>query len=273
MNHISPLCICQGKIIQKAELKTDNHDQHDIIIYEVVRIIDSKILFEEDHYLRFLSSIENAGIKIPPIDPPVYDQINSLIRESKVAIGNIKYQVIYNKINHQSTFQAFFIPHAYPSDYQYSNGVSCITIIAERPTPNAKVQHTALRERTNALLKKTDTYEAIMVHSGGFITEGSRSNIFMISNNTVYTAPLADILPGITRKYIFEVCKNKNISICEKRITMEELMKMDAVFLTGTSPKVLPICKIDQTIFSTKNEIMRTIMTEFDQLIKKKLEK
>ena len=47
----------------------------------------------------------------------------------------------------------------------------------------------------------------------GFITEGSRSNIFMVIGSTVLTSKVENVLPGITRQFIIKTCEKLNIVV------------------------------------------------------------
>ncbi len=239
----------------------------DLIIYEVVRIIEGKILFLKDHIDRFFSSFHHAGL-VPPIgSEELIDRLELLIGSNKIEVGNIKFQFVFSNTAKTSEFLAYLIPHSYPSEEQYNNGISVAISEALRAQPNAKIQHPALLETLNRIMEEEKVYEVIMVHPEGYITEGSRSNLFMIKNNEVFTPKVTDILPGITRKYILQVCKDLNLILNERRILREELFSMDALFITGTSPKVLPIRNIYHANFDVKHPVLRLIMRKFDELI------
>jgi branched-chain amino acid aminotransferase len=121
-------------------------------------------------------------------------------------------------------------------------------------------------------LEKENVYETLLVHPKGYVTEGSRSNLFMIRDNQVFTAPIKDILPGITRKYIVQVCKDLKLNYQEKRVLRQELLTMDSLFITGTSPKALPIRNIYDKQFNVNHPILKSIIKEYDKLIFKYLE-
>jgi branched-chain amino acid aminotransferase len=55
--------------------------------------------------------------------------------------------------------------------------------------------------------------------------------------------------------------------VIEKFISTEELRSMDAAFLTGTSPKVLPIRKIGPTFYRVPHPVTNTLMKAYDDLI------
>lgn len=244
-----------------------------LTVYEVVRVIGGKILFFDDHLNRFFSSAQTAGLPLPYTRDDLFKMIARILIEENVLFGNLKFQAVLNGQTLKVDFMAWFIPHVYPSDNEYLNGVDVITFPAERPNPNAKVIHAALREQMATLLQLRQVFEIIMVHPDGYITEGSRSNFFMIKENEVFTAPLVDILPGITRKYVLQVCVENNIPLHEVRIRHDELVKMDSAFVSGTSPKILPVCKIDDQRLEVINPILKLIMKKFDELIENDLQR
>ena len=125
-------------------------------------------------------------------------------------------------------------------------------------------------EKINARISSKDAYEAILVNDAGFITEGSRSNIFMVIGSTVVTSRLENVLPGITRQFIIKVCKTLNIEFEEKNIHERDIETLTGLFISGTSPKVLPIKSVDDLLFnSSRNTIINLIMKEFQVEINK----
>ena len=74
----------------------------------------------------------------------------------------------------------FPIPHAYPTSEDYKQGVPTLTYSAMRENPGVKYINTDLRTRTNRLIKQKQVYEVLLVDKEGYITEGSRSNVFFI---------------------------------------------------------------------------------------------
>jgi len=57
------------------------------------------------------------------------------------------------------------------------------------------------------------------------------------------------ILNGITRKHILDICKENNIPVKLECVMAGSITDYDAVFMTGTSPIVLPFCCIDNKNF------------------------
>jgi len=90
--------------------------------------------------------------------------------------------------------------------------------------------------------------EAIMLNYSGKVAEGSAENIFIVKNGIIKTPPLdADILNGITRDSVIQLIRSDGIKLIEKNITVNELLKADEVFMTGTAAEVKSVTKIDRT--------------------------
>ena len=90
--------------------------------------------------------------------------------------------------------------------------------------------------------------EAIMLNNKGNVAEGSAENIFVVKNGIIKTPPLdADILNGITRNSVIQLIKKEHMKLVEKNITVNELLKADEVFMTGTAAEVKSVTKIDRT--------------------------
>ncbi len=235
------------------------------VLYEVIRVTNGIFLFLSDHIDRLNNSAQLAGIDLTLSVADVRQQLEYLLQQNGVQTGNIKleYYFLAGKVDYQA---AYFIQHHYPSENDYRDGVWTCLFIAERTNPNAKIMQPELRNQVNQVIAEKNLYEAILVHPDGYITEGSRSSIFMIKDGTVYTAPEADVLPGITRKYVLQACRDLSIPLVEARIAADDLPGMDAIFIAGTSPKILPVSLVDEHRFDPGNATMRQIMKRYDEL-------
>jgi branched-chain amino acid aminotransferase len=123
---------------------------------------------------------------------------------------------------------------------------------AERKDPESKVINHKLRSSIYHKLIHDGGYEALLVNENNQITEGSRSNVFFMKGDTLFTAPDSAVLNGITRKHILEICSENNIRVDFLCVNAEEITQYDAVFMTGTSPSVLPFYCIDNKLFNVK---------------------
>jgi branched-chain amino acid aminotransferase len=233
------------------------------IIYEVIRIINGKVLFFEDHLSRFHHSALKSGIAHPVPEKNIRENILSLIQKNKITHGNVKFLI--QKIKQDNIqFYAFGIPHYYPSEKEYMQGINATLYCAERKNPEIKVLHPDLKIKIDRLVDEKKVFEALLVDSNGNITEGSKTNFFLIKNDTVFTSPESDVLSGVTRKNLMDLFKEHNINHQEVRIPVRELKVFETAFISGTSPKVLPVNQIDDLHFDVNLPLLRKIMKCFD---------
>lgn len=240
----------------------------DEIIYEVIRVLDGIPLFEDEHIYRMEKSFDLLNKQFPYEYNKIKEFIKRLIEANNIVNGNIK--ITYN-LNYDS-MKVYSIKHQYPSKDMYRDGVETILYYGERKNPNAKLIDKTLRADINNKIKEKNIFEAILVDKDGYITEGSKSNIFIIKNNTLITSKDEDVLKGITRNKIIKLSKNLKIRFEERQVNKEEIKKIDAIFISGTSPKILPIRKVNDINIDVNNEIMRLLMNHYDKLISKYIE-
>ena len=112
--------------------------------------------------------------------------------------------------------------------------------------------------------------EAIMLNNKGNVAEGSAENIFVVKNGIIKTPPLdADILNGITRDSIIQLIKKEHMKLVEKNITVNELLKADEVFMTGTAAEVKSVTKIDKNAIGNGGvgEITKELQKSFMNIV------
>ncbi|QZY55987.1 aminotransferase class IV [Crassaminicella profunda] len=242
------------------------------IIYEVIRVIDGVPLFLEEHLERMRKSAQLLGVSIQKPDEIITDEILRLIQINKCKNMNVKLLCSSRKGEKQDFF-VYFIKSHYPTKDIYEKGIHTILYDSERENPNAKVINTSFREHVNQRIKEENAFEALLVNKEGTITEGSRSNMFFVKGEEVLTAPAADVLLGVTRKRIMKVCKDLNIPVREKAISIKDIDSLDGAFMSGTSVNVLPIRSIDQTYLdAADNKLIMKISKGYIQEMKSYIE-
>ncbi len=144
---------------------------------------------------------------------------------------------------------------------------SWIRIADNMIPPRAKVNGSyanACLMKNEALLKGFD--EAIAINSAGFVSEATVANIFMVKEGKLFTPDTqSDILEGITRNTVIEIAKLKGIVCIEKKITKEELMSADEVFLSGSSANVISVKSIDGKNIP-KNKMTKEIVKIYEDI-------
>ncbi len=238
--------------------------------YEVLRIIQSKPLFLEDHFIRFEKSIKFLGLPDRISLTEVARQIQELCRKNTITTGNIK--LVYGMgllqtSNDRPNLLISFIPHKYPSAAEYQKGITLKTLQLERPNPNAKIIHQNINLQVSYLKAKTGADEILLINHEGVLTEGSKSNIFFIQQNNILTAEKSLVLAGITREKVIELCEENGLNLKECEPSADILREISGVFITGTSPKIMAVRQIDAHDYSTNHPVIKQLQHLYDRKI------
>ncbi|MCC9293874.1 aminotransferase class IV [Clostridium sp. MT-14] len=256
--------------IRKREEFEDNIFKEGKSLYEVIRIIDGKPLFLKAHLDRLNNSSNITDLKLWLGRKEIVDSIFKLIHINEIYSGNVK--LIFNFYKNNK-FLAYFVEHHYPTSRDYEVGVKTDFFHIERENPNAKVINRKFKVRVNKKITESGIFEAVLVDDEGNITEGSKSNIFMIKGEKVITAPFKRVLPGTTRNIIMQICLGLGLEVLEEDVNYREIDKFDAIFISGTSPKVLPVKSVGNIEFnSSNNKILLQIMGAYNEKIRKDIE-
>ena len=125
----------------------------------------------------------------------------------------------------------------------------------ERPNPKGfKIEAKVAGHYVNSILAsqeaKTKGYdEALLLDMTGHVAEGPGANVFYEEGGKLFTPSTGNILSGITRSTVLEICKELHIPVEEKQITPQELKGSDAAFFCGTAAEIIGWESLDDIPF------------------------
>ncbi len=256
--------------LEKPVSEWQDPDATSAVIYDVIRIEEGIPIFLEDYLVRLENSFRLTKSNLQYDKETIVKTIRKLVEINNFSSGPLK--LIFS-CSHPETFIAHLMKPHLPKPEEYQNGVKTILMSIERNNPNAKVWNQKLRDKTIQLLEGQGAYEAILVNKQGFITEGSRSNIFFVKGDTGYNTTKDLVLQGITRKKVLEVCRRAGIKVEMKNVRFDEVDEYEVAFLTGTSRKIVPIRSIDNYTFSTDHKLLHEISDKFEELVEDYIKK
>jgi branched-chain amino acid aminotransferase len=96
--------------------------------------------------------------------------------------------------------------------------------------------------------------EVILLNERDEVAECTSANIFATIGGQVLTPPLnSGCLPGITRQVLLSESLATPYPIVEKTLTLEDLMRAEAVFITSTTRELLAVSCIEEHGVSTSH--------------------
>ena len=111
------------------------------------------------------------------------------------------------------------------------------------------------------MAKNKGCEEAIMYRNELFVTEGSHSNVSILKNGALITAPCDKyILPGVTRAHLIMYAKKYRIPIEERRYSINELINADEIIISSSSKLARGVSYIDGRAVGGKDEHTLSIL-------------
>ncbi len=148
----------------------------------------------------------------------------------------------------------------------------------QRPNPKGfKIHAKAAGHYVNSILASQEAKangfdEALLSDMNGNVAEGPGANVFFEKQGRLYTTALGNILPGITRATVLEICEELNIPVEEKLFTKEEMYGADAAFFCGTAAEVIGMQSLDDQPFTMawENTVSKQIQNAYKELVVEK---
>lgn len=257
---VSEKNVQNNRIVTKEKL-IELLEKDNLNIYEVIRVIDKKAIFLKEHFDRLNKSIQLSNLDFKLEYKDFDSMIKILIENNDFENCNIRVSVYLDENTKEVVTLMYFIKSSYPTKEMFENGVRTVTLKKHRNNPNVKLYDENLRDNVSKLMNKTNSFEVILINEDNTISEGSRSNIFFVQNETIITAKDSSVLLGVTREKVIKTALKNNIKLEKRSIDICELEKFDGAFITGTSNDVLPIKYIDNIEYnSSKNKIIKRLL-------------
>lgn len=223
-------------------------------VFDYFGVYDKKPFMLDAHYARLEKSAKLLSIPLPVSGDLFKGIVTKLIYENNLTDCSIRV-VLTGGISSDGITRdgapTFLIRPETQSPVNkknYEEGANLITIEYVRDTPQAKTTHYAEALKNADRLKKEKAIEMLFIHDE-HIFECSRSNIFIVRDNTLIT-PRDSILFGITRGVVLEEATKRSIKTEVRSVPVAELASANEVFITGTGKGIVPIVRIDNEIIS-----------------------
>jgi len=258
-----------GKLVpfKNAKVHVLTHALHySTSIFEGIRCYDtpegSAIFRLPEHIDRFFNSAKMYSMKMPYSKKKISDGIVSTVNASKLKQCYIRPLAYYgygtmgltptnNKVDVSISCWEWKMGESKAGKF---SGAKCkISKWIRIDSKSQPMQAKSAANYSNAALARMEALnagydEAIMLNNKGHVAEGSAENIFVVKNGRITTPPLdADILDGITRDSAIKLLKSNKIKVIEKNLKINDLLKADEIFMTGTAAEVKSVTRVNKT--------------------------
>jgi branched-subunit amino acid aminotransferase/4-amino-4-deoxychorismate lyase len=85
----------------------------------------------------------------------------------------------------------------------------------------------------------------LMLDVHGNVTELTDASFFIVKKGEVVTAPTRNVLPGVSRQVVLELCERLGVPAAERDFQLYDVYNADEAFQTGTSYRMLPVSRVN----------------------------
>lgn len=279
-------CYLNGKILEIKKARISPNDiglARGYGVYDGIMLYAGKPFELAAHYKRFTNSAKLLGLKVPYTLENLDKSIAELYKKNKpknpivkllLTGGETVASINFDKTKPTSIILMEEVP--LPIEETFAKGVKVITHEFLRYLPTAKTTNYIEAVRLQEKKNKAGAVE-IVYTNGGNVLEASTSNLFIVKDNVLITAP-SDVLGGITRRVVLQLTKKykKQLGlqkIEEKHYTVAEMLAADEVFLTSSFKEVLPVVNVDgkrvgdQSHFGKPGPVSKKILKLFREYV------
>ncbi len=244
-----------GTILDASEARIPVFDRGFLFgdgIYEVIARINGRFFYEELHWDRLKECLRKIDIAFDA--DGLRSEVPALLEASGLQDRDclLYIQVTRGVAPRQHSFPKDVSPTALM--YAWEKTLPRIPEGAARTITREDFRWSRCDIKTTSLLGnvmanetavQNACYETLFVRNR-VVTEASHCNVFFVVGDSVYTHPAdTNILNGISRLIVLELCGELGITVIEQGIPVGEIPQTDEAFLTGTSTQISAIEQID----------------------------
>ena len=229
-------------------------------VYEVVFIIDGKMADEGPHLDRLERSLAEMAMPMPVSREVLRMIMARVVRLNAVRTGLVYLQITRGvaKRDHKWTkaLKPALVVTAKTTAKHIPTQIAAVKVITVPDERWERRDIKTIQLLPNCMAKQkayeAGAYEAVMIDTDGTVTEGSSSNVWIVTDKAeLITRPATNkILNGITRRTVSAVAQEMQLTVIERDFTLEEALGASEAFLTSASSHVTPIGQIDGAAIS-----------------------
>ena len=229
-------------------------------VYEAQLCRNYHIFTLDEHVDRLFRSAAMLEIKIPVTKDELKKLLNDLVQKMDDGDLMLYYQVTRGsgKRNHAfpkgpANLWVTLTPKSINPD---TTPVSLITAEDTRFLHcNIKTLNLLPSVMANQKAISAGCYECVLYRPGERVTECSHSNVHIIRDGVLYTAPTDHlILAGIARAHLIAACKKLGIPVSETPFTLADLRNADEIITTSSTAPCTRDCQVDGVPAGMKRE-------------------
>ena len=210
-------------------------------VFETMRSYQGKIFALDDHLRRLNKGLKILRIQCSYSSSKLQSYLQDVLKVNHLKNARLRLSVWQEGQKVHTAIVCEKFPILSKKKKGFKAVISKYKLKSEKFPTIKSIQYSPFRKAfLEAKAKGYD--EAILLNQNNEIVEGSRTNIFFIKDNQLFTPALTTgCLEGITRRYVMQCAKKLRFSCREVHATLGELLEADEVFLTNSIIEIVPL--------------------------------
>ncbi|MEW6553991.1 MAG: aminotransferase class IV [Actinomycetota bacterium] len=253
-----------GSVIDETEAFIAANDRGVLFgdgVFETLRAYNGRPFRMDRHLDRLKAGCRELRITPVPSDDGLADAIDQLYRLNVVSgDAYVRITLTGGWFDGSRSLERSSDPNVhivvkpfegYPREW-YESGIRIVvsSVRSNEGSPLSRIKSTNYLDN---LIAKQEARErgaddALMLNCGGYLAEGTSSNLFLVRRGKLATPGVeCGLLPGVTREAVMELCEEYGVACDTAFLSLEDLLGADEAFFTMSTGEIVPIAEVEGT--------------------------
>jgi branched-chain amino acid aminotransferase len=224
-------------------------------VFEGIRLFGGGLFRIRDHLERLTRSARTIGLGPPPDADELIEVIGEVVRRSGLRDAHVRLVMTRGfgrpGIDPRGCDEPTLIVSAYPfPPFLGTDPIQLITSTVARKAPRSLGAHVKSLNALDSIMAKQHATacgadDAVMLDAFGAVAECTGANLFLAVKDRLITPTTRAALPGITRRTVLEIARERGIELEERDVWPMELYCVDGAFVCGSAAGIVPVAAFD----------------------------
>ncbi len=243
-------------------------------VFEGMRV-RNRLLYQPDaHMARLSASARTVGIALPARPDAIIASICALVVENGLDDCYVRLVITRGSgapgLDPTTCGSASCVILAYPQAPSLGTApLRLLTSSVVRKAPRSIGAHVKSLNYLDSVLAKLQAKQAgmddaLMLDGNGYLAEATGANVFLVFADALHTPSTIAALPGITRRAVIELARERSVAVVERDIGAMEVYAADEIFLSGTGAGLVAVGAIDGRVFAAERPVFDNLREAYE---------
>jgi branched-subunit amino acid aminotransferase/4-amino-4-deoxychorismate lyase len=224
-------------------------------IFETMRVDNGRVVLLDRHLQRLRQGARILRLRLPQTTKELQGIVQRVVMFNQFKSGRARI-MLFQKDHSSIELAVMIMPRTVFTEQDYFHGYNVTTTRCAIPSTSRYALVKSLDYgryyQAYQAARSKGFNETLLINAKGLIVEASRSNVFFIKDEVIYTPSLTlGCLDGITRRMVIECARDFKLPVKAVNPKMPDVLSCDEAFLTNALIGVMPITRVDGKIIES----------------------